>query len=817
MTSYTHSHTLIPSLQIAMSEEERFSVPLPSLYIETWLFTLICAFIFLFLFDLTRYIDNVTMENFRLVHCSCADCANNFINANERIKCLDSLPPGFTAWFRGSEPHSSYFYLWINGKITVISDIGHKVCIFHFLFILFFVMPMRLFSVLKPESCCARQMRERLHPQPLVEREYRPLKKNEKLTISVIVSEENAPGKEIDVKHGDRELGQSFKHTIPGTARMGATLEVEIPQGPDFQGIPVDCLISATALTPCDKIELLPLILLRNFMSFFVALFNLIGVSLSLFIFFDPLITFKENSLILAHVRVSGCSFAFAADPNDAYMRWLNVEIINMLLCGCYKKRCKRKAMKMYLGFLDSQIRWNVPSTKIPKGLDLTRKTEFFQAGVHPLEYFVQFLFQLPMWMLTPIWPAWFAKHISVGRKKLWLSKLRFGGRQPRLGGSFAGSSNGTFNREGCARVSTINGITCCSHITLGPCQKKFDVLLEENIEWVVPPPSGRCCAYAVCPFPCDGSDEDLLSIDEPIPVIIDAGDLGFKLNVASDTNALTAEEVAIALNSWAKHDKTGQRMNAIDANAATVTPEIAKGIIKKLTLNDGVAKSTLNARELKSAVDAYLLLATDVRCSSPIFKRTRKSTVSSLYAGFEQQIKARGIGQSNPMGGAGPSKSKISIGMDEVGEEEEDGHEVAQIRAAAAAADEAATTPAASAPTGATKADGVAKGEREAHAEATAAAAAAAALAEAKASSVSPFPPPPLPRTPDAPGSNAPSPSALISISVGGVNWTSSSSSPPSQAAPAPQTGDTLPRGWSKSVHEGAPYVLCFYVSVCC
>ena len=82
------------------------------------------------------------------------------------------------------------------------------------------------------------------------------------------------------------------------------------------------------------------------------------------------------------------------------------------------------------------------------------------------------------MMAFMPVWPAFFAKHISVGQQKLWLSKLRFGGRQPRLGGSFVGPGNCKFNKEGCMRVSKINGITLCMHVSPGPCPKKFDLLL---------------------------------------------------------------------------------------------------------------------------------------------------------------------------------------------------------------------------------------------------------------------------------------------------------------------------------------------------
>jgi len=46
------------SIEAAMTEAERFSVALPSLYVETWLFTLINAFLFLYLTDFFRWMQD---------------------------------------------------------------------------------------------------------------------------------------------------------------------------------------------------------------------------------------------------------------------------------------------------------------------------------------------------------------------------------------------------------------------------------------------------------------------------------------------------------------------------------------------------------------------------------------------------------------------------------------------------------------------------------------------------------------------------------------------------------------------------------------
>jgi len=116
-----------------------------------------------------------------------------------------------------------------------------------------------------------------------------------------------------------------------------------------------------------------------------------------------------------------------------------------------------------------------------------------------------------------------------------------------------------------------------------------------------------------------------------------------------------------------------------------------------------------------------------------------------------------------------GEPKSKISTGLNEEGGE--DGHKVVQ--------------------TGATKADGVAKGERKAQANAD-----VTADGEGKGTSK------------ETPASSA----SAASPAHGGDGQ---STAP--QAAPAPQNDAKLPRGWSTVVQEGVPYVVCVLVKRRC
>ena len=328
-------------VEAAMSENERYTVALPSLYVETVLFVLICAFLFLFVFDWTRFFEVVVMDAY--LKATCEDPSSRLAGSSE---CYEQVPRfGHVAWLP----------LWVNGKINVLGDVGHKVCIFHFFFILIFVFPSRILAVLKPESSCAKNLKERLKPKPLKMREFRDLKGGEKRTAGVLVSEANAPGTTIEVKYGDATKGKSIMFSIPSDAKMASILRAEIPIDDDFEGVPVDCLITADTMTLCDKIKIAPLLAARNIAGFFVTVFNLFGISLALFIFFAPFIDFKKRSLELAHIRVSGVSFEFDADPIDAYMRWLNLKMVDMLSCGIFEKKCKKKADAMYLGFLDSR------------------------------------------------------------------------------------------------------------------------------------------------------------------------------------------------------------------------------------------------------------------------------------------------------------------------------------------------------------------------------------------------------------------------------------------------------------------------------
>jgi hypothetical protein len=348
------------SVESAMSEAERFTIALPSLYVETWLFVLIVAFLFLFLHDGSKHLQ---LKYFP--EKEGAEGGAAFLEAVEN------------AYGPGAIERS------ILDKIGAFASLGHKVCIFHFLFIAICILPMRLITVLAPKSICARKLAEKLEPKPFNEREF-------------VVEDEAAP----DVR------------------------------------TPLTRVITARNLKLCDKIKMLPLFLIRDICGIVVAVFKIVGLSLNVFVFIEPFIDFKRKSLELGKLRISGVTFSFAADPFDAYMRWLNLKLVDLMTLGLYEKIFAKKAMKAYLGFLDAQIKWNCASKDIPIGFDTSRSFVYFSARVPPWESAIlNGIYLIPM-LIFP-WPSLFAKHRLTASWQLELSKYRFGGRQPRLGGVF--------------------------------------------------------------------------------------------------------------------------------------------------------------------------------------------------------------------------------------------------------------------------------------------------------------------------------------------------------------------------------------------
>ena len=628
-------------VELAMTEAMRQSVPLPSLYVETWIFTLICAFIFLFLYDFTRWLEGAILQ----AQYYDADCARaNWIDKDAQQECLDGSPSSVLP--NPANAHDWFIPLWLLSKTHVVADVGHKVCLFHFFFIALCVLPVRLAVVLRPASWCAKRAANRMKAKPTKLREYRPLKAHEIKTINVQVSEEQPPGTKIVLTYGDAEDAKAFSFDIPEGARMNTTVKAVVPLD-DAEGIPQNCLITAGNMSLRDKIALAPLYLVRDVCGYVVSIFQFVGISLGLFIFFAPFIDFKRRSLELAHIRVAGISFVFAADPFDAYMRWLNLEIVNMLTFGWFKKIYKAQAERMYLGFLDRQISWNVAPKHIPKGLDTSQKIVYFAADVDPNDVLLQKIILLPLLLTCGVWPNCFAKHASVAAWKLWLSKIRFGGRQPRLSGVFLNPKHSCVNQAGCVHVSkwsVFTGLTC---LQLPLLEGRFEKMLEENIEWVVPPPAPKkgCCkhrwTYVVPPFPFDKGDEDALSMDTAIPVVVDkVSAFDFPLKPGSDANALDADDIAYSLERWAKADRSGQRREILakqlnTAPSGPVTHIDAKALMAKASMSDKIT-----AHDLADMIEAFSLLSLDVRATSPVFARTQKNErMSSLFSGFEHEL----------------------------------------------------------------------------------------------------------------------------------------------------------------------------------
>ena len=709
------------SVESAMTEAQRFSVALPSLYIETWIFTALCAYIFFFGTDLTRWASNTYFPAIE----TDAYLLSEFTDRVANMFRWDVLPRT------------------ILEKLNVIFNLGHKVCLFHFLFIAVVVLPLRVVTVLAPASSCAKALKERLKPHPLAAREWEKPHSRSSRVAPVNISGGLAPPPRIDV-HLPAPPADA-KEGGGGGAAGAKRLSAHTASAADMRAsglVPVECVISARKLTACDKWKMRPLYFLRDVLGIIVAILQLIGLSLNLFVVFacvlfvyfdlehmpllthaplrsapvrSPFIDFQRKSIELSHLKVSGVSFQFQADPWDAYMRWLNLKMVDMLSFGWFERIFRKKAKKMYLGYLDQQVRFNVPPTHIPAGFDTARDTHYFAAVVHPLEWLALHLFYLPL--LTPCCGTCFpfslwAKHRATASWKLFLSKIRIGGRQPVLGGNFKGAiGQPCINVRGFMHATKLNLGAACLLVPIDCLEKKYELALEERIEWVVPPPSKKCpCSfidscltssllawiscnmprwtvprwtYLLLPFPFDIPDETDLALDVPIPVIVDhleeESNFDFHLPLGSNPNALTAENVAEVLSQWinvkagvetggkagveARRGALAQELarddqdhwllhRSSDASSLTIAAQDVEPLISRFNKAAAAAgreserhsSELLSVGELQEIVEALALLASDLRCASPIFVRLRASTSGrALFEGLEQKIIPRG------------------------------------------------------------------------------------------------------------------------------------------------------------------------------
>lgn len=312
------------SYEAAMTEAERASVALPSLYVETWLFSLLTAFLFLFIYDTTRWLQAHVLED--------PAEATDYLSAVTRFFTLN------------------YLFDYANGFVQGISDVGHKVCIFHFLFILLFVLPARVAVTLFPHGCCAKRARKIAQRKPLQKREFgAPPRGNPALLAKLGVGGSSKVAPAPQGLAGSDSLHAEVDEENPSWPKTPRTPEEKAREQADSGLVPVNILI-ATGTTVCDKIAMMPLYLGRDILGALVRIGKIVRVDLSLFVIFAPFIDFKKSSLELNHIKVDGISVSFAADPMDVYMRWLNLKIANMLSLDILEKYFSGKAEAMYLG-----------------------------------------------------------------------------------------------------------------------------------------------------------------------------------------------------------------------------------------------------------------------------------------------------------------------------------------------------------------------------------------------------------------------------------------------------------------------------------
>ena len=186
-------------------------------------------------------------------------------------------------------------------------------------------------------------------------------------------------------------------------------------------------------------------------------------------------------------------------------------------------------------------------------------------------------------------------------------------------------------------------------HGSLSSSRKKYVDVLENSIEWVVPPGGGRKCAYAICPFPCGGNDEDNLSIDKEIPIVVDDLDeFDFKLPKKTDPNAIEIDTISTVIEKWSN---TGPKVLRAQRTEALALYGTTSDLLRQYThCFDGGARTTLNINELQDVLHMLSTVAKDgcvliylPRLPSPLpslFAYVRRTLHSCLpQARFESNL----------------------------------------------------------------------------------------------------------------------------------------------------------------------------------
>ena len=207
--------------------------------------------------------------------------------------------------------------------------------------------------------------------------------------------------------------------------------------------------------------------------------------------------------------------------------------------------------------------------------------------------------------------------------------------------------------REGERESNSSKRFLCSSHnvkhthtmsSSLSLSSKKYVNVLENAIEWVVPPPAGRKCAYVICPFPFNGNDEDNLPIDQEIPIVVDdLEEFDFKLpkkttlGEKTDPNVIDIDTIEIVIEKWSNSGPKVLQEQRVEALALYGT---TSDLLHRYTRSfEGGARTTLNINELQDVLHMLSTVAKDGRVSSPIFRRQRASTGGSLLAGQELEV----------------------------------------------------------------------------------------------------------------------------------------------------------------------------------
>ena len=116
-------------------------------------------------------------------------------------------------------------------------------------------------------------------------------------------------------------------------------------------------------------------------------------------------------------------------------------------------------------------------------------------------------------------------------------------------------------------------------------------------------------------PFPCGGHDEEMLSVDERIPIVVDDVSVyDFKLPKKTDVNAIDIDTIDAVFLKWAK---TGPKALQAQRTESLALYGSTSALVQRYSRSlEGGARATLTINELQDVIEMLSVVARDGRVS---------------------------------------------------------------------------------------------------------------------------------------------------------------------------------------------------------